>query len=197
MPNPEATSSQPAPRLVIFWGMTASGKSTLAQAWAEQHGAPYFNTDRVRKELVGLQATDRRPDGIGQGIYTAELSAQTYQEMLNRAQQGFATGATTVVLDGSYSRRADRDAVRLWARAMAVRTIFFYCCCSPEVTRQRLALRAVDSTAVSDGRWEIYQYQQGSFELPDAAEPDCIILPTEAPVAELLKQLAAQPCLQG
>ncbi len=197
MPNREAGACPPVRRLVVFFGMTASGKSTLAQAWADQQGAPYYNTDRVRKELVGLRATDRRPDGIGQGIYTPELSAQTYQEMLDRAQRDFAGGALLVVLDGSYSRASDRDAVRAWARLAGAQTRFFYCWCSPEVTRQRLARRAVDSAAVSDGRWEIYQYQQNSFELPDtAAEPDCVILSTEAALAELLKQLAAQPCLQ-
>lgn len=197
MPSPEAASCPPARRLVVFFGTTASGKSTLAQAWAEKQGVPYYNTDRVRKELVGLHATDRRPDGIGQGIYTTALSAQTYQELLARAQRDFAAGSLLVVLDGSYSRVADRDAVRTWAGAVGVLPLFFYCWCSPEVTRQRLAQRALDSTAVSDGRWEIYQYQQQSFELPDTvAEPDCVILPTEATVAELLKRLAAQPCLQ-
>lgn len=197
MPKSDATAFAPTRRLVIFFGMTASGKSTLAQAWAEGQGAAYFNTDRVRKELVGLQATDRRPDGIGQGIYTPALSAQTYQELLARAQDSFETGSRTVVLDGSYSRVRDRATVRAWAKTKGAQLCFFYCCCSPEVTRQRLAQRAVDRTAVSDGRWEIYQHQLGSFELPDTvAEPDCVILPTEAPVGELLKRLAAQPCLQ-
>ena len=197
MPNPEAASCPHPRRVVIFFGMTASGKSTLALAWADKLGVPYHNTDRVRKELVGIQATDRRPDGIGQGIYTAALSAQTYQAMLTRTEHDFAAGFSLVVLDGSYSRVADRDTVRAWTRTMGAQACFFYCRCSPEVTRQRLALRALDSTAVSDGRWEIYQYQLGSFELPDAVtEPDCVILSTEAAVAELLKQLAAQPCLQ-
>lgn len=198
MPNPETASCLSPRRVVIFFGMTASGKSTLAQAWADKQGVPYHNTDRVRKELVGIQATERRPDGIGQGIYTAALSAQTYQEMLRRTEGDFAAGSSLVVLDGSYSRVADRDAVRAWARAMDAQVRFFYCRCSPEVTRQRLAQRALDSSAVSDGRWEIYQYQQNSFELPDTtAEPDCVILSTEAAVVELLKQLAAQPCLQN
>ena len=197
MPVAESASSPPVRRLVIFLGMTASGKSTLAQAWAERQGVPYYNTDRVRKELVGLQATDRRPDGIGQGIYSPALTAQTYQEMLGRAQRDFTAGATMVVLDGSYSLRADRDAVRELAREADVRPCFFYCYCSQEVTRQRLSLRAADSNAVSDGRWEIYLYQQQSFALPDATtEPDCLALNTEAAVEELLKQLAAQPCLQ-
>lgn len=196
MPSPETPSVCSAPRLVIFFGMTASGKSTLAQAWAGKLDAPYYNTDRVRKELAGLQATDRRPDGIDQGIYAPALTARTYQEMLERARRDFATGSTVVVLDGSYGRKADRDAVRALAREAGARPCFVYCSCSQEVTRQRLRVRAADSAAVSDGRWEIYLHQQENFALPDAtAEPDCLLVLTEAPVEQLCKQLAAQPCL--
>ena len=48
--------------VVVFFGMIASGKSTLGEAWAGRHRAPYHNTDRVRKELAGLRPTDRRPE---------------------------------------------------------------------------------------------------------------------------------------
>ena len=43
--------------LVVFFGMIASGKSTLGQAWSEHCHAPYYNTDRVRKKLLGLRPT--------------------------------------------------------------------------------------------------------------------------------------------
>ena len=38
--------------------MIATGKSTLAAKWAARQGAPYFNSDRVRKELAGLPAKE-------------------------------------------------------------------------------------------------------------------------------------------
>jgi hypothetical protein len=182
------------PVLVVFFGMTASGKSTLGRAWAEHRRAPYYNTDRVRKELAGLQVTDRRPDGVGRGIYSAEFTERTYQAMLDRARGDFARGKTMVVLDGSYGRRADRDRVRALAAEAGVSCVFFLCTCPEEETRRRLALRSQDSTAVSDGRWEIYLHQQQAFELPDAVtEPDCIRLNTARTVTELLDGLAAHP----
>lgn len=187
----------PRPQLVVFFGMTASGKSTLAMAWARYNKAPYYNTDRVRKELVGLEATDRRPDGIDQGIYSPSLSVLTYQTMLERARADLAAGASIVILDGSYSKRTDREGVRKVAVDVGADCLFWYCFCSEEETRRRLALRAVDSEAVSDGRWEIYIYQQKSFELPGMDElQDCHALDTEPPVAELIQKIAAQPCLQ-
>lgn len=188
---------QPRPRLVVFFGLTASGKSTLAMAWARQQEIPYYNTDRVRKELAGLQATDRRPDGVNQGIYSPALSALTYQAMLERARTDMVAGAAMVVLDGSYSKRADRETVRRVAGELGADCVFWYCHCSEEETRRRLAVRAVDSKAVSDGRWEIFIHQQGSFELPGADEvQDCFFLDTEQTVAELLRKVAAQSPLR-
>ena len=184
---------RPQPLLVVFFGMTASGKSTLAMAWSKQHRMPYYNTDRVRKELAGLQVTDRRPDGIEQGIYSPALSALTYQAMLDKAAEDIAGGARVVVLDGSYGQRADRDAVRRVAAPLGADCLFVYCFCSETETKRRLAIRAVDSEAVSDGRWEIYVHQKTCFAIPDGDEcKDCLLLNTEATLPQLLQKITAQ-----
>jgi predicted kinase len=192
-----AGSKKKSPCVIVFLGMTASGKSTLAMAWADHCKAPYHNTDRVRKELVGLQATDRRPDGIGQGIYSPAFTEQTYRAMRERARQGVVEGAALVILDGSYGKRSDRDEVRRMARSVGARCLFVYCVCSEAETRRRLGQRAKDTAAVSDGRWEIYVHQLESFEVPGAnEEQDSLCLNTERPVTELLNELAAQSRLQ-
>jgi len=185
------------PKMVVFFGMTASGKSTLALAWSGQQGLPYYNTDRVRKELAGLQATDRRPDGIDQGIYSPALSVLTYQTMLERASADIAEGHLAVVLDGSYSKRSDRDAVRKAALTVGADCSFFYCSCSEEETRRRLEIRAVDREAVSDGRWEIFVHQRAHFECPQEDEQtDCVSLNTEDAVSALVKKITAYSCIQ-
>lgn len=159
-------------------------------AWSKHQAVAYYNTDRVRKELAGLQATERRPDGIDQGIYSPALSAQTYQTMLERAGADIASGHLVVVLDGSYSKRSDRDAVRKAAEAMGAECRFYYCYCSEEETARRLAVRAVDREAVSDGRWEIFVHQRRCFEMPqEDEERDCFPLDTEGSVAALMKNL--------
>jgi len=182
--------------VVVFFGMTASGKSALGQAWADQHRAPYYNTDRIRKELAGLRAEEKRPDAVGHGIYSQAFTERTYQAMLDRASGDFASGEPLVVLDGSYGRRADRDRVRTMARAAGVRCVFLFCSCGEEEARRRLSLRTRDPAAVSDGRWEIYVHQRQTFELPDeqAGEDDCLRLDTEQPVEALLQRLTTQFC---
>lgn len=163
-----------APALYIFFGLIASGKSTLAALFAKTHDYPYYNTDRVRKELAGLAANARRPDGMGQGIYTPEFTAKTYQALLDRAERDVEQGCSAVVLDGSYSKRSDRKKVLDLARSLAAEPLFILCTCSDEEVRRRLALRAQDKEAVSDGRWDIFVQQKKNFQLPDDLEPEQI-----------------------
>ena len=41
----------------VFFGLIATGKSTLAEKWAARHTMAHFNSDRLRKELAGISPT--------------------------------------------------------------------------------------------------------------------------------------------
>lgn len=181
----------PSERIIyIFFGLIASGKSFLAERFAAAHGLPYFNSDRVRKELAGIPPTERRPAGIGEGIYTPKLSAKTYQTMLERAEESLQNGAPGVILDGSYSTAAGRSKVRQLAESAGAKPLFILCSCSEEETKRRLELRAKDPNAVSDGRWEIFVRQRGTFVQPDELPQELLLrLNTEAEPEALLALL--------
>jgi len=174
--------------IYVFFGLIASGKSTLAELFAAARGLPCYNTDRVRKQLAGLAANERRPDAVGQGIYTPEFTAKTYQAMLDLAGQDLLQdGVEGVVLDGSYSRRADRKNVIGLADEQKADILFILCSCRDKEVKRRLDLRAKDPTAVSDGRWEIFVRQKELFEFPDELRPDRLLqLDTEAEPEQLL-----------
>jgi hypothetical protein len=176
------------PTLYIFFGLIASGKSTLAELFAQKQGIPYYNTDRVRKELAGIAANERRPDGMGQGIYTSEFTQKTYQALLDRAALDCTQGVAGVVLDGSYSTVTDRHKVNEVADSLNAQTRFFLCSCSEKETQRRLALRAKDPHAVSDGRWEIFVQQREKFEQPDELSPQQItVIDTEMEPEKILQ----------
>lgn len=176
--------------IYIFFGLIASGKSTLAELFSTAHHFPYYNTDRVRKELAGLAANERRLDELGQGLYSTEFTEKTYQEMLERTEQDLQQGSDGVVLDGSYGRRDDRRKVADLAAAREVDLLFILCTCSDKEVKRRLELRARDPKAVSDGRWEIFVNQKEKFEFPDELAPDQLLqLDTEAEPEQLLVQL--------
>ncbi|MDW7772917.1 MAG: AAA family ATPase [Desulfobulbaceae bacterium] len=180
-------------RIYIFFGMVASGKSTLARRFADRHQLPYYNTDRVRKELAGLTPTSKKPEAVDQGIYSGEFTRQTYRTMLGNARNDLAAGKNGVVLDGSYHRRQDREQVRQTAADLGAGCMFICCTCSDEEVRRRLDMRARDPQAVSDGRWEIYLVQKKSFEPPDELDSaELTVLNTENDVEQLLAKLDAE-----
>ncbi len=196
--NETACTLPGAKRIVVFFGMTASGKSTLGEAWARACRAVYYNTDRVRKELAGLEPTDRCPDQLDKGIYSNAFTEKTYQALLDRASLDIARGSRMVVLDGSYSRFRDRDRVRILAKEVNARCLFIFCVCPDDEVQRRLALRTQDPTAVSDGRWEIYLNQKKTFEMPLCSEEkECLKLNTEQSVEAILAELAQHPLLRG
>jgi predicted kinase len=182
-----ADSTENKAKLLVFFGMTAAGKSFLATHWARKNGCPHHNTDVVRKELAGIAASSRQSSGIGKGIYSSEFSARTYNELISRAKEDL-TGlpAGTVVVDGSYARIEDRDAL-VKAFKDEVDIYFIYCHCEDSVVKERLEMRASDPEAVSDGRWEIFLMQKKTFVAPRAIEnAKLLCLDTNRPIEKLL-----------
>ncbi|OGR06156.1 MAG: hypothetical protein A2520_10520 [Deltaproteobacteria bacterium RIFOXYD12_FULL_53_23] len=181
----------PLSDLFIFFGLIATGKSTVAKAWADRQGLGYYNSDVVRKELAGLSPQTHQRETTDQGIYTSEFTSKTYAALLAKAEQNLAQGRG-VVLDASYQQKTDRDQVRMLAQRLDVRLYFVLCVCPEEEMKHRMAKRALDPQAVSDGRWEIYLKQKERFEAPAELAPDQLItLATDLPVEVVLEQLSA------
>jgi len=179
---------QPENLLLVFFGMIATGKSYLASAWAKQFKLPYYNSDRVRKELAGIRAETAQQEEVDGGIYTPEFSRMTYDALLDLAETHLKKDSSaSVVLDGSYQSYVERELLRIRLVGQA-RIIFVYCSCSEQVVKKRLALRADDSTAVSDGNWKIYQAQKKRFQ-ELTKEELAIRIDTDAPLEELVVQV--------
>lgn len=162
-------------KVLVFFGMIATGKSYLAAVWARRHGCSYYNSDRVRKGLAGLAPESRQAAAVDQGIYCQDFSRRTYDQLLLSAQQDLDTSpGSCVVLDGSYQARDERDRVRNGVREKA-RIVFVHCVCPEDVMRARMEERQRDPQAVSDGRWEIYLQQKRRFEMPEELGPEELI----------------------
>ena len=77
-----------SPQIFVFFGMIATGKSTLAKMWAKAHEMIYYNSDVIRKEL-GDNARGRAAF-----ILTAPGGRQLLQEGLESL--GYQTQALMV-----------------------------------------------------------------------------------------------------
>jgi len=175
--------------ILVFFGLIATGKSTVASAWAARHGYAHFNSDRIRKELAGMLPGAGCMETLDKGIYSKEFSRRTYDLLLAKAEQE-CLADRPVVLDASFQYRADRDRVRSLASRLGVDLLFILCNCSEDLIMKRLIRRSQDAEAVSDGNPAIYLAQKERFELPDELAGEILVnLSTAGNINELLDHL--------
>jgi len=186
---PHNLPEKSTPVLYVFFGMIATGKSTIAQAWAEYKQLHCFNSDRVRKELAGINPTNSRRESVDSGIYTNVFSQKTYKALLDEAEIKLKQGES-VIIDASYQYAHDRQDVTELAKNLDSQVYFILCQCPEIELKRRMDLREKDPAAVSDGRWEIYLKQKKRFEPPDELSASVlVILDTGASLEKLLEEL--------
>lgn len=162
------------PLLVMVGGVMGTGKSTLAQALQREWGWAACSSDSIRKQLAGLLPAQPQEAAYGAGIYSADWTTRTYQGLLEAAQVALEDGRS-VIVDASFSRRADRLEMARLAARYGARAVFVECICSPEVARERLARRWASRVAgqaeavtraspASDGRPALYEAQRAAWE---------------------------------
>ena len=169
------------PALVIVCGLSGSGKSTVASALAERTGFVHLNSDRTRKQLAGLDHTNRG----GPDLYTAERNAATYAALHAAAAEALAAGRG-VILDGTFLRRQHRDRAR--DLAAGAPTLIVECRADAGEIRRRLAARVARDDDPSDANWEVHQLQRRDYE-PVAADEPHISIDTARSQAEVLSAI--------
>ncbi len=154
---------------IVFCGLMGTGKSTLARELSFELGADLLVSDMVRKELAGLQPTERCREEYNQGIYSGSFTRKTYHELFRRIERKSSAGCT-VVADASFFRREDRERVREMAASAGTSCVFVHVVCDEETMRRRLMARGEDPAAISDGTWELMLRQRVDFQPPAPGE---------------------------
>lgn len=135
-----------AVRLVVVGGAPGTGKTTLAGGVADRLGFVTINSDRVRKELAGLDPSASAASAFSAGIYTPEWSRRTYDELLRRAGLLLAMGES-VVLDATWGHRDERRLAKKLAGKAAAELTVFECQLSPDEVARRISGRVGVSDA--------------------------------------------------
>jgi uncharacterized protein len=154
--------AHPRPRLFITVGLVGSGKSTLAQTISKRLGLSVLSSDIIRKQLAGIAPTEHRFEEIDSGIYSAEFSQKTYRKMFAEAEVILKDG-DSVIMDATFLKAEERRKAAALAQATGADFFVIECRLDEAKTRQRLTQR-LKNTAISDGRWEIYEPQKRKFE---------------------------------
>ena len=155
----------PAQPVIAVGGVIGAGKSTLASALGVSLGLPVIDSDRTRKALAGVPATEQAP----MEAYTLAFTEQTFDEVFRRAEVVVGSGRG-VILDATFR---DRD-LRLRARGLADRHQrpfrFIEAICDDTTLRARLRARAA-GISVSDATEDLLDRIRREFEPVTELEP--------------------------
>jgi len=153
------------PVIIVTFGLIGSGKSTVAELLSEELSCEIVSSDKVRKEISGIPANERRYEKYDRGIYSKEVTELTYQELFDRAQEKTKNGRG-VILDASFSKRKWRESLVERAESLNIPLYFLQTHTPKDVIEQRLIKREQEKTSISDARLEILDRFISEFEEP-------------------------------
>lgn len=163
--------AQGKPKVFVVFGLSGTGKSTLARALKEQTLAEWIPSDIVRKSLVGIAPTEHHYEPFEKGIYSRQYTENTYKKMIELAKENLLRGRD-VILDATFREKAYRKAVN---RELSFAEIhWLWCFADDAVVRERF-MKRTESEDISDARWEIYLAQKEKFEPPEEVQHDKLI----------------------
>jgi uncharacterized protein len=175
------------PLVLVLCGGSASGKSHLARHLAGAAGLSHLNSDVVRKQLLGLAATERAPASA----YTEEMNERTYAELGSRALRALSAGRP-VLVDATFRFRRDREVFAAGFAGNNHPQLFVECRAPPAVLAERGAARERESDRVSDATGELIDRQGREFEpLDEVPAARHLAVRTDRPVAEIAADVEA------
>ncbi len=176
------------PKVFVTFGLSGTGKSTLARKLKEINLADWIASDEVRKTLAGVPPTEHHYEPFEQGIYSREFTERTYKEMLKIAKDKLRRGRD-VILDATYRKRAWRQDLEKELGFADI--IWIWCVADDRVIYERFSKRN-ENEDISDARWEIYLVQKEKFEQPNEIKGKLIKIDTSSGQVEidrLIKQI--------
>lgn len=199
--------SRKKPILIVFAGLTGTGKSTLTEALAKKLNIPVISSDIVRKKLADISPEVRRYNGFEEGIYSREFTDRTYYEILKRGRENLKKGSS-VILDASFRKRYHRKLVLDMASELGIKLFIIETFCDIKDIKKRLNTRMKHKESIpfkacpdmpsirditgqaSDGRWEIYTRQKDDFEpINEIKEDSHIILDTTESIGVCIEKI--------
>ncbi|RLB72985.1 MAG: aminoglycoside phosphotransferase [Deltaproteobacteria bacterium] len=161
---------KPPAGITLLAGVSGSGKSYLARAMSSLWGIKWLRSDVVRKELHGLSG-QKAAAPFGEGIYSRDQTARTYQLLAEQAAAEVADGKP-VIIDASSLKFADRNLIYAAAESSKVPIRLVVCRAPWPVLVKNLQKREADGVDVSDADIKIARRQR--FEAPTLDEVEMV-----------------------
>ena len=174
------------PKCFVFFGLSCTGKSTLANSLKNHIVADVISSDFVRKKLLGIPPEEHHYEEFDKGIYSPEITERTYDEMIRLAKEKLSEGRD-VILDATF--RDARHRQKLIDEVSEIsKLVFVLCKAKDEVIKERFRKREKEKS-ISDARFETYLKQKEVFSPPENL-PNLVEFDTsERSTSEILQEL--------
>lgn len=144
--------------IVVLIGLSGSGKSFVANILHREFGFEWIRSDQIRKEMAGIEPTQKVKVGFSEGIYSEEWTKRVYERMLDLAEEKLKEGKK-VVLDATFLRAWQRERVK----ERFPSAVLIWVVAKEEEIIKRLSSRQ----DISDAGVETYLRQKEIFEPPE------------------------------
>ena len=160
---------------VVTHGLAGSGKTTCAERVIEQTGGVRIRTDVERKRLHGLDAGSSSGSRVGEGLYAAASTEETYSHCCALARTVVEAGYIAVV-DGAFLKRWQRDMFREAAAALGVPFLILAVSAAEATLRDRITRRRQRGGGdASEATIEVLDAQLRGYEPLDADEQPFVV----------------------
>lgn len=181
-----AASYELGPSLVLTCGLPGTGKTWAAREVGRPFEAILARSDVLRKRLAHVPLHQHHREEWQKGLYSSELSDQTYESLLEEADEALADGRT-IVVDATFATASRRAPFLELARRHEVPLLILLVTAPEAVVERRMKARRSDPDAVSDADFGIYQAAKEAFEPPDELPaPQVLAAPSESESGEEL-----------
>lgn len=151
------------PALVITHGLTATGKTSVAEYLVQHAGFIHISSDVVRKQLQGLTITNQSQTPVYEGIYSHDITEKVYSHLQDIAQVIIQAGYS-VVVDATFIKQKHRQSFRQMADAHSVPFKILHTHADEAKILQWLAQRQQQTAQISEAREDIYQALKANLE---------------------------------
>lgn len=133
--------------LIAITGLPGTGKSTLAEALADELDAVHLNTDRIRHEKSQL------------GKYNKSTKSRIYNVMFEKAREALSKGKP-VILDATFYTRALREPVDALASDLNIEAVWVEIRADQKTIQSRVA----EERKYSEADFKVYMIIKKSYE---------------------------------
>jgi aminoglycoside phosphotransferase family enzyme/predicted kinase len=155
--------------LILLCGVVGTGKSSAAERIADLRDGAVVRSDRVRKQLAGLEPTAR--GGAAAGIYSHTWTDRVYAGLRERAAR-ILDGGRAAILDATFARAAFRADAIAFARGLGVPCWIVETRCDAALVRERLEARSREGSDPSDAGPDFHAASAAEFEPVGPGEAD-------------------------